>query len=29
MMTHVVRGHWSQHVLKTTCVYASQLHCVR
>jgi len=29
MMTHVVRGHWGQHVLKTTCVYASELHCVR
>ena len=27
-MTHVVRRHWSQHVLKTTCVYASELHFI-
>jgi len=29
MMTHVIRGHWGQHVLKTACVYASKVHCIR
>jgi len=29
MMTHVVRGHRHQYILKTMCVYAGELYCVR